>query len=492
MGRLRTLIVGLLLAVVLAGCGAARAYKEGLVLEGQGRVVAASARYLDALDRKPLYEEARLALARVAEDAWEQQAAGALELEERGDFEGASARYERLGRYQDRLEAHGLLDFEPRFDPEEKVEEMKDATAAREYTLAEKAFGAGRWEEALSHYDGALAVRPGYRDVAQRIGAVHLAWGEALVAAGQYRHAAARLEEAWNAGATEGRARAAEVYAALGRYHLDHGACRQAWRDLSASVRLGNPVQEEVSAARACAEVRVAVTPVSGLRRRTLGEVDLSSRILAEVLEGLPEATSDFVVLVDPSVLRSTRPDGSPPAHWILEQTIHTATLDSEAPTSQERLARAYTESECVNEETGATETCRTEFDLRYEEVQASKEVALSVSARLVRSDTRGEVHARTVDVVADDVVHYAEGFRNAETRRPVDLHGTGAAEVHVDDALRALADAPRDLEPDRDLVMRATEDLAAEVVGWVAPRVDFEPFWTDPVSLELGQGAVP
>ncbi|MBW2257097.1 MAG: hypothetical protein JRI25_21235 [Deltaproteobacteria bacterium] len=75
MGRLRYLVVGLFFAVVLAGCGAARAYKQGLVLEAEGKVVAASARYLDALDKKSSHEEARAALAEVAEEAWERQAA---------------------------------------------------------------------------------------------------------------------------------------------------------------------------------------------------------------------------------------------------------------------------------------------------------------------------------------------------------------------------------------------------------------------------------
>ncbi|MBW2257098.1 MAG: tetratricopeptide repeat protein [Deltaproteobacteria bacterium] len=364
---------------------------------------------------------------------------------------------------------------------------MKDATAAREYTLAEKAFGAGRWEEALRHYEAALAVRADYRDAVARIAAVHFAWGEEVLAEGRYRDAATRFEEAWNRGAAEGRVRAAEVYAALGRYHLGHGACRQAWRDLSASVRLGGPLQEEVAAAMDCAEVRVAVTTVAGPRRRPVGEVNVSSRILAEVLEALPGAVTTFVVLVDESMLRTrTRPDDAPVAHWVLDETLHTAALSSESPQPLERIARASYDGECVNAETGATEPCRKEFDLSYEEVEASKEVALSLSAKIVRFDARGNILARTFDIVATDEVHYAWHFRDAETDRVVDLSGTGASAVYVDDNLRALAEARRELVSDRDLVLRGIEELAAEVVDWTAPRVDVEPVWADPSSLEI------
>jgi tetratricopeptide (TPR) repeat protein len=484
MGRIRNLVLGLLVALVLAGCGAAKAYKQGLAFEVQGKVVAASGRYLDALDKKASHEEARAALAALAEEAWERRANAARDLEEHGDFEAAGTRYASLGRYQDRLEAHGLLDFHPRFDPMVKVEEMKEATAAREYALAEKAFGAGKWELAIRHYGAALAVRPDYRDAAERIGAVHLAWGEEVLTEGQYRGAAERFEEAWRNNAPEGRARAAEVYAALGRHHLGHGACRQAWRDLTASVRLGGPVQDEVATAMDCAEVRVAVTQVSGPRRRTLGEVNVVARIHAAVLERLPEAVTSFVVLVDESVLGRTT-DRTPAAHWVIDETVHSATLSSDAPEPQERYARAYYDAECTNEETGATEPCRNEFDVRYKEVEASKEVALSLSAKAVRFDARGNVYARTFDIVATDEVHYAEDLRHAETGRPIDLSGTGATEVHVDDSLRALAEARRDLVSDRDLVIRAIEELATEVVDWVAPRLDVEPVWTDPTSLE-------
>ncbi|MBW1878497.1 MAG: tetratricopeptide repeat protein [Deltaproteobacteria bacterium] len=485
-------LLALVALFLLGGCQATHAYREGRSLEEGGRLPAAAESYLDALDARASHGRARAALEALALPAYEARLGAALRAERQGDFRAALERYRRLEWYLERLERHGELSFQPGIDVAEKIVQAQESAAGREYFLAEKSLGAGRWEEAIEHFQAALEVKEGYRDAEARIAGAWFAWADEDVGAGRYRDAAEGFRRALDLGYADAQTaatRAAEIFAALGRYHLDQGACRQAVRDLSAARRLlPEALEEDLAAAEACAEVRVVVAGLAAPARSEVAGIDVRTRLSAGVLALLPAATSPFVVLVDESALRTPAAGPGPVGHYLVASNLVAATLHSPWPVERERVTSGETWGRCVEEDDEGTheEPCRLVIDVQYTEVSEEKEVGLSASVRLVALPGRTVVDAHTFEVTMRDATRYAHDFQDAETGRPVDPADDIRFGVAVENDVLALENAHDTLAPDLQLATAAIDQLTDEMVEWIAVRVDVEDEWSDPEELPV------
>jgi tetratricopeptide (TPR) repeat protein len=479
--------------LLLVGCPATHAYRQGRSLEEDGRLPAAADSYLDALDANESHRRARAALEGVVGGAYDERLGAALRAERQGNFDAALDRYRGLQRYLARLQQHGELDFQPGIDVEEKVAQMQESAAGWEYLLGEKHLVAGRWEEAIQHFQAALEVKEGFRDAEARIAATWYAWAEEDAGGGRYRDGAERFEKALDLGyedAQTAATRAAELFAALGRHHLGQGTCRQAVRDLSAARALVPEVLgEDLAAAEACAEVRVVVAGLVAPGRAQLAGIDVHSRLSTGVLATLPAATSQFVVLVDESALRSrSHARGEPVAHYLVASNLVAATLHSPGPVEREQVTSGEAEGTCLEEHDEGTyeEPCHVLFDVQYTEVSEEKEVGLSASVRLVALPGRAVVDAETFEVTVRDAVRYAHDFQDAETGRLVHPSNNSRIGVAVDTEVLSLEEARDTLKSDLVLATAAVDQLIEEMVGWIAARVDVEEEWSDPEDLPV------
>lgn len=470
---------GLLVVALLAGCPASRHYHQGLEAAEQGQPYVAADRYLAALDRNPGHRKARAALEAIAEDAFETRLGAGLRAEEGGDYLAARDRYAELARFVDRLDAHGLRTFTVHVDLAEKIALMEESAATREYVLGTKLLGARRWSEAIERFEAALRIKPGFRDAADKVVQAQYGWAEEELGAGRYREAARRFELVREPLPRAGR-RAAEIYAALGRHHLSAGACRQAWRDLdrARSLRPG-VLAQELAHAWDCATVELVVGRFEGPRDR-VGGVHLPSSLQGAVLDRLPEATSDFVVLVDGS---------APSFDVVLDGRVVAASVERHPARTVDRTTPGLAEMACTavgDDGMEYEEPCEVELDVLFTEVTERKTASLSASVRLVEAAGRRVAASRTFDASAADEVHWARDFRDAQTGAWLDVTadpGTGAA---VSSEVLELRDARQSLKADAELVREALDQLVRDVVDFAAAELDREVPPTDPRALPI------
>jgi len=476
--------------VWLVGCAAQKAYKEGMDLQAAGKLPAAAAKYLDALDSKPTHPEALVALAGVAEEAWKAKLAQAADAEGRNDYTTARDKYQELARLQERLDQHGFLDFPVTVDALAKAKEMEEGAAERAYLLAEKQRGSGQYENAIAGYREAQGFVPGFRDTQARIASAYIEWGTAEAAAGRWRSATQKYQDGAAAGAVEGTTRSAEVYLALGRWNVTNGACRQAVRDLKEADRLvPGSVRADLAQASSCAETRVAVVvDRASSRDVAVTGYDPTPRLDAAIAERIPGATSDFVVVVDDHALQGPPKDDK--GRLAVDRIVGARALRWDVVavprTTTERRTTAEADATCVDPNTQARTTCTHSFEMVYTEVTEARLASLSVTANIVTFTDSKILASRTFDLGARGDVTWVENLRDATTGESTWPTRSGATAVRIPAHVQEMLDAPRTVTADSVLFTEVTDDTADAVAAWAATTLDAETTLTDPTTLKI------
>lgn len=480
---------GMTLAAMLslAGCAAHRAYKDAVALQATGDVVAAAQRYLGALDRRPGYLDAQVGLRGVAQQAWDARYAEAAKAEQAMDFETARTRYMALARYEAHLKRFGV-GFSPKVNTQQKIDAMSHGAAQRAYTLGVQSHRQGRFAEAIALFRAALKFVPHLEDTEQRIARTWFDWGAADEGAGRWRDAVAHYDRAGTAGLADGTVRAAEILAALGRYHLDRHACRQAATDLqSAADRVAGSVDADLAHARACAEVRVAVALGADPHRdyRRDRHAHEGQPRLEEVLtERLPQVAGPFVTMVSPMALQG--PLRLPNGRLVVDRVVY-GTLPSDEvrrpePDSREVRAEAQGQQDCVDD-SGAQTTCTVDVDVVYDLVHRTADTYLSANLQVMQVRDGVVLGTHAFDGSAHAEVWWAEDLRDAGTGKPL---AAAYESVSLPQDLQDLVDTPHDLPPSSILVQQAADALAARAVPWAASLLLPPEDDTDPTTLQV------
>lgn len=478
--RLKSL---LLAVVLLTGCPAVKSYKSGEVAEESGRTWDAAQHYLDSLDRRSGFDKPSLALERVATRAWEDGLAEARRRESDEQFIPAMEWYTALREYVRRVERHGRRDFEVSVDLDDKIEEMRAAAAFEAYSAGEDALQRRAWSTAIGHFEEAMRIAPGFKDSDARIAEARYRWADQEVDEARYRSAAERFETALSATGVpheDAPDRAGELFAALGRFHLAAGNCRQAVRDLRrAAGRFPAAVAGDIEAAEACATVRVLIQDLGG--SGNLGGIDTPTALSGAVRSGLPGRVSEFVVVLDPSARQ--RGTKAQEADFLVTGAVSEAWLRGPERTEEWQATSGRVVRACGE---GEYSPCYADREVRYLRVRSVMSARAGAQIRIIDADTRGVLRELPTSASADSTLEWAQDFQDASGAAVA--VGTSPTEsmVAIDGSIVALRDAARAHPAPADLTRRILDRISDEMVGAISGVVDAERPWADPASLDI------
>ncbi len=468
-----------LLALLMTGCAAKRAFKAGFESETSGDSWRAAQYYLQALDKKSTHEDANIGLDRVGEDALSQAVGFALREESDEDFLAAMQWYQEMQRYTRRLERFNHLDFVVPVDFDDKIDEMRSAAAYEAYSDGDDAVMARRWEQAIGFFKAAQQIVPNFKDTNDRIAAAHYGWAEDDVASGQFRSGAVRFAQAvTGAGPFEDSAiRSLELYTALGRHHLAAGTCRQAVRDLRIPhAEFPTQLGAELQVAEQCAHRTVEVSSFTGGRR--VAGVVVADWVESYVLREFPGASSEFVDLVASSDNKSAVPD------FEVRGSISEAWLRKPNEVSTARSVSGVRVRACREGELSTP--CLDTVPITYVEHTSLVQSGVQASIQVVSlSDGRFAGQAQPVGE-SQSSRRWADTFTYTNGNAAAVASAPSESVVGIGDEIIALRDASQVHPADAELLREALGTVGRQALSAIVGAVDVDDSVRDPSSLTV------
>ena len=262
------LLLVIMASLFLVGSKAKEEMQEGRQHEKEGRLFRAAQAYTRALDADPQLTSARKALNRIADEAIARKFGDVKRLEADLEPKNAVVELQKIGRLQSALANHNIEIDQP-VDVNAQEEGITLRAAQRIYDNALIAKGDGRWGAAIAQFQEIESIRPGYLDTRDQLAQTYMAWGLEDLEQRRYRAATERFTHAAEipGAARSGAGRkAAEILTSLGRYAMESGACRRAFLDYRAAVRLspGSVPAEDLQKAECCARTDLSVSVLTG------------------------------------------------------------------------------------------------------------------------------------------------------------------------------------------------------------------------------------
>jgi tetratricopeptide (TPR) repeat protein len=468
-----------LLALLMTGCGAKKAFKAGFQSETAGDTWRAAQLYLEALDKRATHEDSKVGLDRIGEDAL-MQAVGFAEREEADeDFLAAMQWYQEMQRYTRRLERFNHLGFPVTVDFDDKIGEMRSAAAFEAYSDGDDAVRARRWEQAIGFFKAAQQIVPSFKDTDGRIAAAHYGWAEDEVASGQFRSAAVRFtqavtgEEAFEDSAI----RSLELFAALGRHHLATGTCRQAVRDLRvAHIEFPNELGAELHAAEECAHRTVEIASFTGGGR--VAGVVVDDWVEGYVLREFPAASSEFIDLVASGDRKSVTAD------FEVRGAINEAWLRRPEPATSARSVSGSRIRACREGELPTP--CLESIPVTYLEHTSVVQARVEASIRVVASENGRFIGQAQPVGENQSTRHWADTFADTNgNAAPVAATPTESL-IGIGEALITLRDAQQTHPADAEIFRYALAIVGRDAVSSIVGAVDTEEPVRDPSSLTV------
>ena len=505
-------LLSLFLLSCLAGCPAARSYREAKQAERGDQPVSAAESYLDALDRNPEHRKATDGIARVGEAACLLLLGDAERLEAARRWAEAAGAYEGLSGFLARLKRHGRPPCTA-VDVAAKGLEMHTKAAEELYQQARALHAADALEDAIRIYQQAQRHQPAYRDTDARLAHARYTLAGQRQKIGQYRMAAElyvqaaeslkRVRAPVSGGGAPGSpadavnltalqdapARAGRIYQALGRWFTGKGACRQAVADLERAQPLlgaGGTIQADLGRAMACATTHLFPAPLdnrTGLEAAVPLVVELSQTVPLDIQRrgsrylawhsvlGLPPVGGEWVwkgVAGSPEVKAAGGATGG--NVWLL-----TGQLSSFSWSLSPALAEPYT-STGQEDYPCESATCTRDIPITWTRVRQSVEMSARLDLFLLHPVSGQRVLPVSVSRSVGDAVDYATGAvaqvspEATAWRMPADL----AAALEARSALR----------PQRDLYADLAPSLSRSAADQMLALLDQPPALPDPVSL--------
>lgn len=504
--RLTCILLLIGVTPLLMGATAQRMWNDGTRLEEQGSYYSAALKYLDALAKNPRHRKAAASIGTAARPAYEQklEIAEAYEQEER--FPDALDEYEQLHAFMKRLEHVGAADFAT-VDLRKKIGEMADASAEQQYAAGATTLAAGSWELSIGHFRAAQTFRGDYKDSRLLIARAEYGWAEDELGARRYRSAAQHFVAASDGGGAVGVAdsgdRAAGLYVAIGRYSLDHGACRKAVDDLQRAAGLVSDPRIDGWAREAedCAITPVAISAFENSTGRNVAGMAVGELLSDQTAGKVDQGSSRYVRLIERRALDQILAEqglsqtgiatGSTSqvrgVRYLVLGKLTQVRAVASGPQRQSKSTVGSKPYRCTktNRHGDSYETtCHSEVRVDYVEVEQSISVQISGSVTVVDVKTGEQLLSRPVEASAQDSVHYVES--PTVDGRGVELtmwrHNDG---IGVQDrGLKRLVDADRSLTDEGTLASQVVDSLSSQAARAVLDVVDVDDSLRDPAEL--------
>ena len=365
---------------------------------------------------------------------------------------------------------------------------MANAAAEEVYRIGQKALVNRRWEEAVDGFTKALEFKPGYRDSSTKLAAAWYGWAAQDLEAAQYRSAAQRFGQANGAqpGYSDAAARAARIYAALGRHHLSNKSCRQAVRDLRLAEQYAPDTAQakDLATADLCATTRVTIANFGNPTNVNPGGL-APALVLAEMLQvTVAKMSSEFVeVDFDDSI---TPKSGStwPGPHYMVSAKLLQVKVVDPTPVPQARTTEGILQAPCPPGSGTPDSLCQTPVQVTYAEMHSRPSVTIEASYTLTDLHNPKLQTTKNLRSTAEDEVVWAENMLVNGQGFPT-AHNDSEQGVRIPEQLESLVNAPRIAPAPDELARRAALDIAGRLAKEVHDQVDVEPPATDPVKLE-------
>jgi len=194
----RTLaFLALLCSLMLStSCAHKKAHKRALEYEKSRRYVEAARKDLEALDKKPGYEEAFTHLQKIASLAYQELLDSAETLESNAQWIEAVQSYNELESLLQQFVRHNLV--LQTVDVSSRKAQAREKGAIYHYDNAERHFSAGEYEPAISQYQKVTALAGYHRDTKDKLGQAYTRLGDRDLLAQLFQSAISSYEQALN------------------------------------------------------------------------------------------------------------------------------------------------------------------------------------------------------------------------------------------------------------------------------------------------------
>ena len=468
-----------LLAVLITGCAVKKSVRQGGIAESNGDSWTAAQHYLDALERKPRHDDANLGIGRVGEQALTQAISSAEADESSEDYRGAMEWYDRALTYTGRMRTTGHLNFTVSVDLEDRRDEMQAAAAFEAYSEGEDALAQRRWEDALAGFEESMRIAPNFKDASLRVAEVHYTWGEADVAGTLYRQAAGRFMQATQSDFgpfQDAEDRAIELYTALGRHHLDRGACRQAVRDLRIAHGVyPQAIASDLQSAEDCAFTAVYIEPIRSGEVRD-GE-DAGEWVRDWVQDHFEEASSEFTYLLQDGRTRTNH------RTITVRGEIEEPIINDSGHQTENQVHRGTKLRDCAE---GERSPCVEEVPIQWTENTSSYSERYNAWFQIIDDETRRDLATIRPTGSYSSSLRWASNFRGGSNQRVNVAVGASEGVYGVGVGLMSLSESASSYPRPKERLAQALEPVAQRVLERVIELADVDTPAPDPQHLDI------
>lgn len=182
--------------VLLSGCAHKKAYKQALAYEKSGRYVEAARKDLEALDKKPGFDEPLAHLRKIAPFAYQELLGQAETLEGNAQWIEAAQNYGELQALLQRFLRHNVV--LQTIDVPGRTAQAREKGAAYHYETAERHFAGAEYEPAIAQYKKVATLAGYHRDTKEKLWQAHTRLGDRELQAQQFQPAIGNYEQALN------------------------------------------------------------------------------------------------------------------------------------------------------------------------------------------------------------------------------------------------------------------------------------------------------
>ena len=295
--RLVALLCGA--ALLIGGCAHKKAHQRALEYEKSGRYAEAARKELEALDKKPNYEEAFVHLQKIAPLAYQELFGQAEACEANAQWIEAVQSYERLGSFLKRFQQHGII--LQTIEVAGRIAQAREKGAAYYYETAERHFADGDYAPAIAEYENVVTIAGYQHDTQEKLWQAHTRLGNRELQAQQFSQAISEYEQALNyaADAAATNRQLAEAYYLWAEQLEISKNYREAMAKFENAMQFAPDYKDAAKRAQQAYEKALQRVAIFPFRNRTSYNNQYAHLLADELLNKCINANLKFAVFID-------------------------------------------------------------------------------------------------------------------------------------------------------------------------------------------------